>query len=289
MKKILISILFLLVFVNNQIFSQTPADSLIIVSASWRVNMVMDDIVHQEVSIPFLYGGPQHINVLKIKPSKDIKFGIALSDILKKTSDLAHENNAVAAINGSFFNMNTGKSTCFLEIEGELLDTTTVEWKPNITGAIYIRDGNISIFPWSQDIEKEYQKKKGITLAAGPLLLWNGKECHWNMCVKTLTETKHPRSAVAITKDGAVLLITVDGRFPAKACGMKISELAHLIRVLGGKSALNLDGGGSSTLWLATLPDNGVLNFPCDNGIFDHRGERKVANILYVYMDRDIY
>ena len=46
--------------------------------------------------------------------------------------------------------------------------------------------------------------------------------------------------------------------------------------------ALNLDGGGSTTLWLSGASDNGVVNYPCDNGRFDHAGERKVPNILYI-------
>ena len=62
-----------------------------------------------------------------------------------------------------------------------------------------------------------------------------------------------------------------------------IPELAHLIRILGGKDALNLDGGGSTTLWLSGAADNGIVNYPCDNKRFDHVGERKVPNILYVH------
>lgn len=78
--------------------------------------------------------------------------------------------------------------------------------------------------------------------------------------------TKHPRSAVATTKEGKILLITVDGRFPEQAEGVNIPELAHLIRILGGEDALNLDGGGSTTLWLSGASDDGVVNYPCDNG-----------------------
>ena len=40
--------------------------------------------------------------------------------------------------------------------------------------------------------------------------------------------------------------------------------------------------GGATTLWLSGASDNGVVNYPCDNGRFDHAGERKVPNILYI-------
>ena len=69
----------------------------------------------------------------------------------------------------------------------------------------------------------------------------------------------------------------MDGRFPGKAEGMSMRELQALAEALGLYEAMNLDGGGSSTLW--TLAD-GVLNHPSDNKRFDHEGERSVANIL---------
>ncbi len=47
--------------------------------------------------------------------------------------------------------------------------------------------------------------------------------------------------------------------------------------------ALNLRGGGSSTLWAL---EGGVLNHPCDNHKFDNAGQRRVPNILAVKRER---
>ncbi|MBQ5396969.1 MAG: phosphodiester glycosidase family protein, partial [Alistipes sp.] len=79
-----------------------------------------------------------------------------------------------------------------------------------------------------------------------------------------------------------VVFITVDGRSAGNADGVSIPELAYLVKILGGYDAINLDGGGSTTLWLKDAPDNGVLNYPTDNKLFDHAGERSVSNIFYV-------
>jgi exopolysaccharide biosynthesis protein len=51
------------------------------------------------------------------------------------------------------------------------------------------------------------------------------------------------------------------------------------MRWLGCVSAINFDGGGSSALW---VKGEGIVNYPTDNRKWDHEGERKVANILYV-------
>jgi exopolysaccharide biosynthesis protein len=77
------------------------------------------------------------------------------------------------------------------------------------------------------------------------------------------------------------MLITVDGRHE-NAAGMSLFELQKIARWLSSKDAINLDGGGSTTLWIGNQPGIGVVNYPCDNRKWDHEGERKVANVLLV-------
>ena len=74
-----------------------------------------------------------------------------------------------------------------------------------------------------------------------------------------------------------MFFIVIDGRFPAQADGATIKECADIAYFLGCDEALNLDGGGSSTIW-STL--TGVINHPYDNRVFGHEGERRVPNII---------
>ena len=263
---------------------QTASDSLAIVSAQWKVESPQKGLIYKYASIPQLYQGPQSISLIEIDPVAGLKVGVAVSDKMKETSKIASEYNAIAAINGSYFDMKRGNSVCFLKADRQIIDTTMQsEFKLRVTGAINVRKGKIKLIPWSKQIEKEYEGETGMVLASGPLMLKDGQICDWNSCGANFIRTKHPRSAVATTKEGKILLITVDGRFPEQAEGVNIPELAHLIRILGGEDALNLDGGGSTTLWLSGASDDGVVNYPCDNGRFDHAGERKVPNILYIH------
>lgn len=263
---------------------QTVSDSLAIVSAQWKIESPQKGIIHKYVSIPQLYQVPQSISLIEIDPGAGLKVGVTVSDKMRETSKMASEQGAIAAINGSYFDMKRGNSVCFLKADRQVVDTTTLgEFARRVTGAISIRKGKMKIISWNREIEKQYKGKKGIVLASGPLMLKDGRYCDWSLCEKDFIRTKHPRSAVALTKDGKILFITVDGRFPKHAGGVSIPELAHLIRILGGKDAINLDGGGSTTLWLSGAPDNGIVNYPCDNKRFDHRGERTVPNILYIH------
>lgn len=91
--------------------------------------------------------------------------------------------------------------------------------------------------------------------------------------------TPHPRSAVGLSADGTrMFLVSIDGR-QAHAHGMTLTETAEFMADLGAYDALNLDGGGSSTL-VAREPatdERTVVNSPSDGS------ERPVANSLGLF------
>lgn len=86
-------------------------------------------------------------------------------------------------------------------------------------------------------------------------------------------EARHPRTAVGWREDGTLLLVTVDGRQPGYSDGMSLAELADLFRRLGAVEALNLDGGGSTTM----VVRGRVVNRPSDR-----EGERANANAILI-------
>ena len=266
--------------ISATLHGQTEADSIAIVSASWETSVSTEGIMHKRASFASLYKGNQSINLVEIPSKAKVHYGISASDRMKQTSLIAKENHASAAINGSFYNMQQGNSVCYFRIGRVVVDTTSAsEFRMRVTGAVHTHKRKVKILPWSPAIEKKYRGRKGTLLASGPLLMQKGDVCTWESCDSSFIHTKHPRSAIFRTKDKRTVLITVDGRSPGNADGVSIPELAHLIRILGGHDALNLDGGGSTTLW---MEGQSVLNHPSDNRKFDHEGERNVSNIIYV-------
>lgn len=89
---------------------------------------------------------------------------------------------------------------------------------------------------------------------------------------KSFVETRHPRTAVAKLKDGKFLMLTADGRSDESA-GLDLYDLAAYLSELGATDAMNLDGGGSTTMFL----DGKVVNKPSDK-----EGERKVGDAILV-------
>lgn len=112
-------------------------------------------------------------------------------------------------------------------------------------------------------------------VAGVPQLIRNGKiRITWEQekSSKAFVETRHPRTAVATLKNGKFLMITVDGRSEISG-GIGLQDLAEYLLSLGAVDAMNLDGGGSTTMFL----DGKVVNRPSDK-----EGERKVSDALLV-------
>jgi exopolysaccharide biosynthesis protein len=112
-------------------------------------------------------------------------------------------------------------------------------------------------------------------VAGVPQLIKNGKiDITWEQekTTKSFVETRHPRTAVAKLKDGKFLMITVDGRTESSG-GIGLQDLAEYLLSLGAVDAMNLDGGGSTTMFV----DGKVVNHPSDK-----EGERKVSDAILV-------
>ncbi|MGQ0625910.1 MAG: phosphodiester glycosidase family protein [Sporichthyaceae bacterium] len=80
---------------------------------------------------------------------------------------------------------------------------------------------------------------------------------------------RHPRTFAGVTTDGRIMLVTVDGR-QSTSVGTTLNETAKLARALGLRDAINLDGGGSTTMWVL----GALVNRPSDGR------ERRVGDAL---------
>lgn len=112
-------------------------------------------------------------------------------------------------------------------------------------------------------------------IGGGPTLLQDGM-------VRILARQQHfrpdvangraPRTAFGLLRDGRYVLVTIDGRRPGYSVGATLPELAKIMQELGAAEAINLDGGGSTTMWLRGR----TVNQPSDGR------ERPVSTALLV-------
>ncbi len=225
-------------------------------------------------------------------------------------SAMATSQKALLAINTSFFNMDVRPCPVlgWIVIDGRevfppvlsvqrksswfRVSRSALWWgddeKPRIDWITRVGDDTWSLTTPLPGVETETRTspperatKLGrvrAAIGAGPRLLRDG--------VPTITrqpermfeseDVRHPRTAVGLTADDRIVLVVLDGRCP-ESVGMTLVELAGLMATLGARDAMNMDGGGSSTL----VVHGKVVNDPLGKGV-----QRPVPTALGVFRRR---
>lgn len=254
MNKILTGALLLLF--SSSAAAQTPRDSIAFASAQWRTADLGGGAECRYAQID-MFGSRQSISVATYPGRRFTTSIVHLDRRAESTSDLGKAAGAEIAVNGSYFNVKTFEPVTFVLLDRKIVGRTTPEEAFRTNGVIAFKDRKgrrMEIFPCDTTQYADVARRYRSALAAGPVLI--GKRA-----------------------DGTVVMAVIDGRFKGQGDGATIAETAYIARQLGLTEALNLDGGGSSTLWTA---QEGVLNHPYDNRRFDHEGERGVPNCIVV-------
>ena len=230
-----------------------------------------------------LFNANQYISFIEVKKKKNAPgFAIGYNEKkLIKTSTYGKENTAIAAINGTFFDVKNGGSVDFIKVNDSVINQNRIGKTRALhqKAAVVITDDVLTIKRWDGSADWENKlTDKNIMVSGSLLVMENKKE---KLDSVPFNRIRHPRSAIGVKPNGTVVLLTVDGR-QKNAAGMNLFELSQIMKWLGCSSAINLDGGGSTTLWVANYGENGVVNYPSDNKKWDHEGERRVANVILV-------
>ncbi len=194
------------------------------------------------------------------------------TNVTAKTSETATDNNAILAVNGDYYGAN---STGYVIRNGVVYRDTVRENSSNGDLAIY-KDGSFKII-YEDQISAEQLVKDGVInlLAFGPALVENGE-----IAVGTNEEVgqamaSNPRTAIGIIDENHYIIVVSDGR-TSESKGLSLYQMAEVMKSYGAKTAYNLDGGGSSTLYF-----NGqVINKPTTGG--NKISERAVSDIVYI-------
>ena len=271
---------------------QAQRDSIAFVKGNWKTDTLDGMVLHQcQFDGKQLFASNQQIFVLEIPDTSHYTLAFAHEPRRTRTSEMALKHAAVAAVNGSFFDMEKHFPICYLRIDSVNLGENTpgkdtVNRKYYQYGTLCLGGDSVVILKTDSSRHWEETLPYPNIMTAGPLLIWHDT-LQYMRNDRTFVTQRHNRTAVGIREDGTVLLFVADGRFK-QAEGLTLTELQQLLRWLGCRDALNLDGGGSTTMYLNLGDYQGVINYPSDNARFDHAGERGVSNAVMVIKNADI-
>jgi exopolysaccharide biosynthesis protein len=243
------------------------------------------------------FGAKQFVNVLALDLNcKDYELDFVALEKADSLSSVAISHDAVVGINGNY-----EWDASFVKADGKVYSEITLPsdhiryWKHE--GAVafdgkkvksgygnkasYLKNKMPDIFSSSPMLIDNY-KPVGAAFV-GDISELDLDKLHYED-YRRHQGVRHPRTAIALSRSNKLLLITIDGR-SENGAGMSAKEVTEfLCEYFNPRYALNLDGGGSTTMYIKgsgeSLTD--VINYPTDNKRYDHYGQRRVPTHILV-------
>ncbi len=243
------------------------------------------------------------IHILTVDPKEHVIMPAKASgdDVARETvTALANSYGAVAAVNGGFWKL-SGEPAGILKINHHWYGTPTkprgaIGWSSNRQQVLIDKlltnhrlhdtedDSEIEVIPVSTPpytTSEEWEELEHI-VGGTPVLVNNGnivEDFTSEQTFESFLVNRHPRTAVGIKKNGEWVFVVVDGHFDKLFDGMTVKELAELMLELGCVEALNLDGGGSSTMVL----EGTVINEPGGKIQEDDKYVEAVSDAILIF------
>ena len=269
----------------------------------WTAKDIAPGVVYREFhGADPVSGSAQHAYVIDWDmsvPGYALKFNYTQE--AKPTSRVMQETGAIVAMNACY-----EPASVVLKVDGKrisdvpnsaVMNSGVPQWKSE--GAVYTDGGRVVSISYDGKgkdlggIRKFYASSTAPNIfTSSPMLIDDyvavGESFAGYYSADALKEinyedarrhqgVRHPRTAVAVTADNHLLMVVVDGRRAGVSEGMTCRELTRFLKAnFNPRYALNMDGGGSSTLCVEGQgdPATHVVNYPTDNKRYDHAGER---------------
>jgi len=236
---------------------------------------------------------PQIIHIAEIDLTADgLAFMVTPSGTLdnfdftgQTTSQFLSAHKLQLAINGDFFDPwkdygifnyypHVGDGTNVRGLSASQGDVTTVGYvPPRYYVSLYL----------SRDNQASFRAPQGEiynAISGNMFILRDGQIPNFRN--QPYIQKRHPRTAVGLSQDRQKLYwVVVDGRQPNYSEGATVNELAQILVNAGAYDAINLDGGGSSTLVMDENGTASILNSPIQSRM--PARERPIANHLGLY------
>lgn len=216
-----------------------------------------------------------YVAFVTIKDDASINTALAYEtygrNVTDTTSNIAESVNAVLAINGDFYG---ARDSGYVIRNGQLLRNSIRSYDQE--DLVIYKDGSIEIIK-EGDISAEELLENGAiqVFSFGPALIEDSEIAVDSSDEVGRAMASNPRTAIGIIDENNYVFVVSDGR-TYESEGLTLKELAEFMQELNVKTAYNLDGGGSSTMYF-----NGqIVNNPTTNGRSIE--ERSVSDIVYL-------
>ena len=255
------------------------SQSLLTDKSSWKVSQVKNGLTWYNLErYEPLTAAKQVINVLEMDiDSESLKLEFLYYPDRAKISEVANSDDGLVAITnasfGSGFTSGSPVDNTYIRVDGVThreigLSPDDSNYGKHESAVWYDGVSELGFIDMPGDLEAPVKYYKSTTypnlFSSVPMLISDFNKVNLKSYKRKLSTTPGPLTALAVTCDRKLLLITVDGRWTDKAAGMTYTQLQDFLRIhFFPKYAINMDGGGSTCMY---IKGKNVVNYPCEGG-----------------------
>lgn len=274
--------------VSNSRSITVDVDQNKIATYDWTTSSVKPGVIYKTGEFNLFGETLRRIYILDVTLDASNTLGIGFSTTSAATVTMCNNYNAVAGVNAGYFPYGTSTDKDpYIRINGTKVQDGHMNVSPLYTNSALLIHNNVAT------VRKFTESGRNLNLVAaaipaaqaqdiivcGPMLITSGVIENLDMSTghnNSLTG----RTGLGVTADGKrVFMVVVDtgGGTVNTVTGVSTLQLAKILQALGAVNAMNLDGGGSSTMFVKDHGDNGRVNYPTGG-----TWQRPVRSVIYV-------
>lgn len=241
--------------------------------SSTHTEEVADGVTYQENTFTDSNGLPYKTYALFLDPEKvtlhtgtaengyDIMPTVRQNVLQQMQASVADGLEVIAGVNGDFFAISSTFIPSGLSVKDGIILTDNTNWRPY---SAVTKDGQFLI---NDGVNERIDPNKLQMAVGGSWVIVKDGQHNPVTTSADLGNIAHPRTLAGLREDGTIILAVIDGRQQALSNGATYEQSAAYMIWLGAKTAINHDGGGSSTMILRDGDTYRTANSPSDGNL----------------------
>ncbi len=247
----------------------------------WTTHTVRTGITYKTAELT-LFGSLRRLHILDVALTEKNTLGIGVATPHKNTTTICNDYNAIVGINAGYFPLGSSSDKDpYIRINKETIQAGHLNVNPIFTNAALTINKNVAtVRKFTDGGRNQNQLAAAIpvseaehVIVCGPMLITSGVIENLDMS-NSHNSSSTARTGLGVVADGKrVFMVVVD--YNGDVVGVSTQQLAKILQALGAVNAMNFDGGGSSTMFVKDMGDNGRVST-------NTYAQRQVKSVIYV-------
>lgn len=268
--------------VSNSKNIAVDVDQNKVATYTWTTHSVKPGVTYKTGQFSLFGTSLRRIHILDITLNAENTLGIGVATSHKATVAICNDYNAVAGVNAGYFPLGGARDKDpYIRIDGKTVQNGHLGVSQLFTNSALLINNNVATVRKFTDSGTNLNQVAAVIppsqaqniIVCGPMLITDGSIEDLNMS-QSHNSSSTGRTGLGVVEDGTrVFMVVID--YNGDVMGVSTLQLAKILQALGAVDAMNLVGGGSSTMFVENMGESGRVS----NNTYS---QRSVKSVIYV-------